>query len=369
VGGAKRQRIGRAAVRNCVGVLVMCCGTMLAVGACSSEQTGGGVAVVAGEWTELKPAGDLPSGESMVQMAYDSDSGNILLCGSEQKVFMSTWSYDPGTQSWTGYGDATNGPLARTAHSLVYEPQLEKVIMFGGGGIIGGVFNDIWSYDPDTHGWNERHPAGNLPSPRSGQSMVYHEGSGRIVLFGGQQEDTLEDDGLPFNLTNDTWTYDARVDVWTDKSPAGDVPSPRSEQSMVYDTRSRWLFMFGGLTNDGYANDTWIYDSDANIWTEVHPVGELPAPRSGHSMVYDARSEKVVMFGGATDEGEKNEVWTYDFAANEWRELHPAGELPARRNGQSMVYDPVSGCAVVFGGIGRSGMAEYFDMWAYGLPQ
>jgi N-acetylneuraminic acid mutarotase len=357
-------------VRKPAVALLLVCMTVLVVVACASDQNGVSAAASAGAWTELRGSGDLPSGSSLFQMVYDPDSRTVILCGAGRRtLFTSTWSYDLARGTWTDLGDSAYGPPARTAGSLSYDINSKRAILFGGGTAFAAGLNDMWAYDPAKNLWTELHPAGDLPSARGAHSMVYEERSGKIMLFGGQLAEGAEDDGLPFHLANDTWTYDAAANEWTELRPNEGVPAPRSSQAMVYDTRSGKVIMFGGLTNEGVANDTWAYDPAANVWAELNPTGDLPLPRSNHAMVYDTRSGKVIMFGGYTDEGEVNDTWVYDPAANVWAELHPPGDLPLPRSNHAMICDPVAGIAILFGGIGSSGMAQFFDMWAYGFPQ
>lgn len=122
--------------------------------------------------------------------------------------------------------------------------------------------------------------------------------------------------------------------------------------------------MFGGLASQGDVNDTWAYDPAANLWTKLDPVGDVPPARRGHRMVFDESSGKIVLFGGTVGYRDANDTWIYDPVAIEWSEATPQGELPPPRSDHAMVSDPTSGCVVIFGGWG--GPTRFlFDMWAY----
>ncbi len=125
--------------------------------------------------------------------------------------------------------------------------------------------------------WTDMKPAGDAPPSRNGHSMVYDSGSGKVILFGGRN-------GL-VDL-NDTWGYDPTANKWTNLSPAGDVPPGRMGHSMVYDPTSGNVILFGGL-GDNISNDTWAYDPTANTWTNLQPRGDVPPARYGHAMVYE----------------------------------------------------------------------------------
>jgi N-acetylneuraminic acid mutarotase len=134
---------------------------------------------------------------------------------------------------------------------------------------------------------------------------------------------------------------------------------------MVYDSSTGKVILFGG-SGDTDLNDTWAYDPAANIWTNLKPSGDLPSARDGHSMVYDSSTGKVILFGGSNESDPTfNDTWAYDPVGNTWTNLNPSGSLPSGRVGHSMVYDPTTGKVILFGGLGEQGIFD--DIWAYGV--
>jgi N-acetylneuraminic acid mutarotase len=102
--------------------------------------------------------------------------------------------------------------------------------------------------------------------------------------------------------------------TWTDLSPVGDVPSARTGHSMVYDSTSRKVVLFGGngLGFPHVLNDTLVYDPATNTWTELRPAGDLPLERIFASMVYDSGTGRVILFGGSNGQGARfNDTWAY----------------------------------------------------------
>jgi hypothetical protein len=52
--------------------------------------------------------------------------------------------------------------------------------------------------------------------------------------------------------------------------------------------------------------------SSANMtWDELHPPGDKPSQRSGHSMVYDSGSGQVILLGGYDGSAYLNDTWAY----------------------------------------------------------
>jgi N-acetylneuraminic acid mutarotase len=311
-------------------------------------------------WTELKPSGTVPSARSGHSMAYDPVTRRLIMFGGNAGTasLNDTWAYDPTTNAWTELEPSGTVPSARSGHSMAHDSVTHRLIMFGGHGLSGAGtdLGDTWAYDPTANAWTELKPSGTLPYTREAQSMASDPTSGRLIMFGGRGGGTS---------SNDTWAYDPTANTWTELKPSGTLPPARSGHSMAYDPTRGRLILFGG--NAGTApliNDTWAYDLTANTWTELKPSGTLPPARSGHSMVYDPSSGRLIMFGGSGDAALLNDTWAYDPTANTWNELKPSGTLPPARFGQSMTYDPVTHHLIVFGGLEGSG-TPLNDTWAY----
>ncbi len=117
--------------------------------------------------------------------------------------------------------------------------------------------------------------------------------------------------------------------------------------------------MFGGFRDTVTFNDTWAYDLAANTWTDLSPEGAVPFARLAMSLVYDAASGLMIMFGGGS-----NDTWAYDPTVNTWSDITPEGTLPSAREDQSMVYEPSSGQMVMFGGF-SSTEGDLGDTWVY----
>jgi hypothetical protein len=76
--------------------------------------------------------------------------------------------------------------------------------------------------------------------------------------------------------------------------------------STVYNPQSNRLILFGGrASNLLNLNDVWVLTNANGIggqptWTNYIPNGAQgsPAARSGHSAVYDATTDRMIVFGG-----------------------------------------------------------------------
>ena len=96
------------------------------------------------------------------------------------------------------------------------------------------------------------------------------------------------------------------------------------------------------------------------IWREMPPPDLWPT-----CGVYDPPGDRLVIFGRSWPEL-RNEVWALSLSHPDiWRQLDPAGDPPAARDGASAVYDPVGKRMIVFGGYGKQGFLN--DTWALAL--
>lgn len=68
---------------------------------------------------------------------------------------------------------------------------------------------------------------------------------------------------------------------------------------------------------------------EPNNWAQVCESGvSSPPKRDNCSMVYDPRVDRVLLFGGNSQEG--NDTWAYDPASNTWTAWTPPVPFPWR---------------------------------------
>ena len=249
--------------------------------------------ITANTWTDLQPAGTQPAGRWGSPLVYDTAGDRVILFGGWGTMDTNdTWAYDPSANQWTELHPAGTLPSARHSHALVYDSSRDKVIMFGGYGV--GYLNDTWEYDPDADTWTKLDPSSPVPAARIGHTMVYDSARQKVVLFGGQ---------LIGGVNNDTWEYDPVTRTWTRIYPSGAAPSARDGHAMIYDEANHRVVLFGGR-GTGFVNDCWAYNPAMQTWTELHPSGTPPAARAGGAAAYDPVGHRLIVFGGSTSSGE-----------------------------------------------------------------
>lgn len=210
--------------------------------------------------------------------------------------------------------------------------------------------------------WHQASASQPAPLPRDAQSMVYDTTTMSVVVFGGK--------GTHDRYFNDLWAYHLTVGTWTRLTPAGMLPAPRFGQGMAYDPAPGTIVIFGGVSVAGatprLSADTWAYSSRASRWTHSGQAGHHPAARLYPSMAYDPVTRTVILFGGWTGTDAFNDTWSYDTRTGRWTRVATIG-TPHARWGSSMVYDSAAGKIILFGGLFGSydGTHRLNDTWAY----
>jgi Galactose oxidase, central domain len=132
-----------------------------------------------------------PFARSSAAVATNPTIDQVVLFGGLADVNPNnTWTYDGTT--WTLRSPVIQ-PLLVYAASAAFDPNINFVIIFGGGS--GGVDqNTTWLWFAEGGNWNWQQVATTQsPPPREGAGMAYLPALGRvIVLWGTRQRDAAE---------------------------------------------------------------------------------------------------------------------------------------------------------------------------------
>ena len=290
---------------------------------------------------------------------YDPQLQKTIIFGggtqdaTEWEVRDDMWVYHSTGNIWNEIV-LTNKPSARAGHAMVYDDYNQKTILFGGWSGNVGLTNDTWIYDSQTNQWTEVFP-NTAPEIRQSYAIYYEPIFQKIILFGGYK------DLLPHY--SDTWEYNYSNNTWTELYPSNS-PSGRYGSKMVYDPINQRAILFGGRSSS-IMDDTWVYYYGNNTWIELNTTGS-PDTRYWHGMAYDSQNDKVIVFGGRHS-GAPNDAledtWIFDPSNNQWTEVLPSSH-PSNRMDFSMVYDPSIQKTILFGGFRFPGNT-LGDTWAY----
>ncbi|MEM9772985.1 MAG: kelch repeat-containing protein, partial [Chloroflexota bacterium] len=140
-------------------------------------------------------------------MAYDSGRDVVVLYGgaSGWPYSSQTWEFDLSSATWSVVNDGTaQAPNAVHGMSLTYDPDNQRMLLFGGSDNQDQELNELWSFanggwdnDPNSVGW--------------------------LVVYGGNERGTV---------LNDLWAFDGTG--WDFANVTPNTPAGRTDQSMIY---------------------------------------------------------------------------------------------------------------------------------------
>lgn len=82
------------------------------------------------------------------------------------------------------------------------------MILFGGFKK-GEKRNDLYQYNLKQKRWQEIQTNGQKPSPRSGMTIIYNQELQQLIVFAGKDENN--------NRMNDIWYFDLTSNTWTEQ--------------------------------------------------------------------------------------------------------------------------------------------------------
>ena len=294
-------------------------------------------------WTQRLPATSPPV-RSAGAMAYDPVRQRVVLFGGQvsSRGFADTWEWDGVT--WTKMASLAV-PRARWEHAMAFDPVRGCVVMVGGMIEGAATLGDVWEWDGRT--WTPRNSRTHLP-PRHQHRVAYDEARSRLVVVGGRNHPNTY-------WTTEVWEWDG-ADWAMHKSPS--APDSSHSFAMAYDVARRRIALFGGVSLR-IQGGIWEWDGDS--WRERFRPSTPPF-RNGQAAVFDEVRAHVVMFGGRGDYGWLDDLWEWDGSG--WLAIacRPSA-WPPPRDHHSMAYDARRGRTVLFGGQGWSG--DRGDTWEW----
>jgi hypothetical protein len=307
-----------------------------------------------GTWREV--AGTRPSARGRHMSTYGG--GSMWVLGGRWRADGSAsgdytlrddlWRFDSATETWTEVAQRGTRPAPRINGALVYDERRDRLWLFGGNSSASGggytPLSDAWSFDPATGEWRDEFFA-TAPRPRLFHTALYDYARDRMVITGGADTSAFSNTPVYYS---DVWALDLGSIAWEELVASGPVPPGRFWGAWVHDTARDVYVLFGGhdATSLGNLNDVWELDPDALVWTRV-ATGDvpdnledvafcdfppdfvaadvsLPERRNAHQLVWSPNCGRAFLFGGKTDCGAADDVWSY--ADGVWTEERTARE-------------------------------------------
>lgn len=323
-------------------------------------------------WSDLAPTGGPPTSMGTVVLDPGSNRAIEFAgcCNNPNDVWaLVNANGVGGATQWVNLipNGAPGSPPGRHSHSAVYDAVNNRMIVFGG--CLGGCFpitNDVWVLGNangvgGTPTWTQLSPSGGAPAPRGGHTAVYDPNTNRMIIFGGQNGSCCAS-----GTFQDTWVLTNANGLggqpsWIQLSPSGGPPAGGYFASAAYDAANNLLMVFGGNTLSGSSsNAVWVL-SNANglggtpVWSQLIGEGAAgsPSARSSASVGYDPAANELTLFGGGDGSGTLRDVWVLANAngiggAPVWTQLSPSGGPPAATT--RAVLDVVANRLITMGG-------------------
>lgn len=197
----------------------------------------------------------------------------------------------------------------------------------------------------DTWLWDGTNWAQQFPTHDPG-----HRAAGALFSTGSR---TIQfggsDDGA---IRNSMWEWTGSDWILIDSGS----PTTRTNYGAAYDARRDRVVVFGGMTTCDrttatYNNETWEWGGES--WLQRFPANS-PSPRGWCKLTYDEARARVVLFGGGDAAYTFQDLWEWD--GTNWMSLAPSA-LPPSSTQHDLTFDKQQRVSVLFGRVGT---------WDYG---
>jgi len=309
--------------------------------------------MVKGVWLAVQATNAGPSPRYQHALHYNAATNQLFLFGGRDgsQIYNDVWALDMKTLSWRQLAaNASVAPPARFSTVMVVDEPGQNLYIATGHTQGAENFNDVWQLNLTTESWEAlTETAGPGPEARYG---------GPGGLIGG---DLVLTHGFGSTRYDDTWRFNLDSRQWENITPPGPVPLRRC---LFAATPSQTqLVIHGGCASgfgDCFLDDTWILDTEANVWTEL--LSDLkPVGRQYQTLVASqANPNRLLLFGGQdATRSARNDLWQLDLASGLWQPVDtPDG--PGPRYQHAAVWIPNMGM-LVYGG--RDDTGPLGDLW------
>ncbi|MEO7329583.1 MAG: hypothetical protein ABI193_13470, partial [Minicystis sp.] len=131
----------------------------------------------------------------------------------------------------------------------------------------------------------------------------------------------------------------------------GDAPSPRTKHTAIYDAKRDRMLVFGGNGNDLWAQR--LSAPNAGSWERIEAEGEAPPPGEA-VLTIDEKSQRLMVF--STDSLDR--AWTLSLDRHDAWQVLGFGNAPKISLGFSVTTDPVGRKLFAY----TSGQPEMWEM-------
>ncbi|MCX6689907.1 MAG: hypothetical protein NTZ39_09520, partial [Methanoregula sp.] len=250
--------------------------------------------------------------------------------------YTAPWTQETANAEWT----------ARHAHSSVAMSDGSIVLM--GGSESGTRENDTWQSTDNGATWTQVNASSGWMVRSAHSSVAMPDGS--IVLTAGWT-------GTGGSYYNDTWRSTDNGATWTQVN-ASSGWTARAWHSSVAMPDGSIVLMGGDVGSGVYKDDTWRSTDNGATWMQVNASAGW-TPRYGQSSVVMPDSSIVLAGGDSSDDIYTNDTWRSTDNGATWTRVNASsGWMPRAYHSSVAMPD---GSVVLMGGY--DGSSYYNDVW------
>jgi hypothetical protein len=297
--------------------------------------------------------------------AYDRKRQKIVVVGgwtADSTASNQTWEFDGTT--WT-LAPIPPFPAQTAAGVLVYDEFREVLVHIGGKGTAG-----LFEWDGSATGWVLRQFVPVEYAGGMNGSLAWFNPSaaydpvrrvtvihGGFLDYAGRTGPRTDYYGWDFMWEWDGTTLTSISYGINQAAAPTNAPEGRSGARMVFDRARGQMLLFGGMTDEGTSNDLWSWDG--TTWALLSAEGI--EPRWLHGMVYDEARERTVVWSGA-DGATRPTLDIREWDGSRWSSVLTRSAIVGG-NAAAVVYFPPNRTIYRFGGAfdggGQSQLTTY----------
>ena len=209
-------------------------------------------------WIQIMATG--PGKRIYAQMCFNEATRKLVLFGGDRNegdILGDTWEFDG--KNWIQV--SVTGPEPRLPGQLEYFEKKQKVVLYGGLRFsetgMRKDFNDLWEWDGRE--WLKVYDGNGALKTLIHPGMVSDPELGKMMMFGGSR--IIKMDGRYENpYTNEVWFWDG-VGWQPGVTPSTGLPGARSGTSLIFEKDKKRIVLHGGfnVVAGEPLNDTWVY--------------------------------------------------------------------------------------------------------------
>ncbi|KAI9139750.1 hypothetical protein BKA69DRAFT_615138 [Paraphysoderma sedebokerense] len=282
------------------------------------------------ERVDIPPNAPKPSPRKDFVFVFDEQKQSGVLFGgrtSDGNVLDDTWILDIQGRRWTQIDKPIRPPARFGAVAAADQPDTSNrrsIVIFGGKGPNGEIYNDVWGFDTTDSLWYPTKPKGQSPPPMYGAiggiapRAPGQEEKLRLLATYGSDDKNLFTDTWVLTLTGQAINYTTVDAEWTKISTSEARPTARTSFGGTVLPGDRVL-LYGGCVKGGWGNcpnnEAWVLSPNGvSLTTEGgwKRLDSCPRPRLNAAITHrpDYNTGKpraqAFMFGGFYSRGSGN---------------------------------------------------------------